>query len=46
MAFCRLPNMEALDRFAMDKGIYFHANKFTPVVSDAVSHSDIISRHE
>jgi len=40
--FLNLPNVEARDRFAMTKGIYFHANKYTPVVREAVSKSDIV----
>lgn len=40
--FLNLPSIEARDRYAMSKGVYFHANKFTPPVRDAVSKSDII----
>ena len=40
--FLNLPSVEARDRYAMEKGIYYNANKFAPPVRDAVSRSDII----
>jgi hypothetical protein len=40
--FLSLDGTEARDRYAMQKGIYFHANRFPPAVRDAVSRSDII----
>jgi hypothetical protein len=42
ISFLELSSMEARDRYAMEKGIYFHANRFSPAVRDAVSRSDII----
>lgn len=42
MSFLNLPNMDARDRYAMEKGIYYHANRFSPAIRDAVSRSDII----
>jgi hypothetical protein len=42
ISFLNLPNVESRDRYAMEKGIYYHANKFAPPVRDAVSRSDII----
>lgn len=42
ISFLNLPNMDARDRYAMEKGIYYHANRFSPAVRDAVSRSDII----
>jgi len=40
--YLELPSIEARDRYAMEKGIYYHANRFSPAVRDAVSRSDII----
>jgi hypothetical protein len=40
--FLSLPDREARDRFAMQKGIYFRVNKFDPSTRDAVSRNDII----
>ncbi len=42
ISFLELPSIEARDRYAMEKGIYYHANRFSPAVRDAVSRSDII----
>jgi len=40
--FLNLNSIDARDRYAMEKGIYYHANRFSPAVRDAVSRSDII----
>lgn len=42
MTFLRIPTLEGRDRYAMQRGIYFKTNKFTPRVKDAVSRSDIV----
>ncbi len=42
VSFLMLPSFEARDRYAMQRGIYFKTNKYTPPVKDAVSKSDII----
>jgi hypothetical protein len=40
--FLSLDGMDARDRYAMQKGIYFRANRYAPAVRDAISRSDII----
>jgi hypothetical protein len=42
ISFLELTSVDARDRYAMEKGIYYHANRFSPAVRDAVSRSDII----
>jgi outer membrane protein assembly factor BamE (lipoprotein component of BamABCDE complex) len=42
MTFLSIPSIEGRDRYAMQKGIYFKTNKFTPRVKNAVSRSDIV----
>ncbi len=42
ISYLELPSIEARDRYAMEKGIYYHAYRYSPAVRDAVSRSDII----
>ena len=42
IAFLSVPTREGRDRLAMQKGIYFRNNKFSPRVKDAVNRSDIV----
>ena len=42
ITFLELPSVEARDKFAMAKGIYFKNPKFGPDVREAVQNSDII----
>jgi hypothetical protein len=40
--FLQLPTIEARDRYAIQKGIYFRSNKYLPQVRDAVKRNDIV----
>jgi hypothetical protein len=42
ITFLELPTVEARDKYAMAKGIYFKNPKFSPDVREAVQNSDII----
>jgi hypothetical protein len=42
ISFLSISSIDGRDRYAMQKGIYFKTNKYTPKVKQAVSRSDIL----